>query len=326
MSPIKDIQANHMPVFQVRFGEKVNNRPAKLNGKLRITSANQGVVQAFVDSYGGTVQKWEEGWEAYLPRTDLPIMVLPGQSIQQHWELYKGGTCARRCDGETDSISGKPCMCPPDVTVRQADRNSCSAMTRLSFLCPEVAILGAGTLVTHGMIAAQTLPQSVAVAEAALKRGEMVPATLRAVQKIGAGKQYVIPQIEITGTSLNELMAGSSGSYGSLADGRSTKVETPRLPATSTTGGVESKRALGALSGSTPSRSVESPQPASSTGASASAAQRKAVARKAETIGMSEDSLEALVLDVTGKYLDEPDFTLNQVNQVLEALSKKEDA
>jgi hypothetical protein len=326
VTPIKDIQANHMPVFQVRFGEKVNNRPAKLNGKLRITSANQGVVQAFVDTYGGSVQKWEEGWEAYLPRADLPIMVLPGQSIQQHWELYKGGTCARRCDGETESISGKPCMCPPDVAVRQGDRNSCSAMTRLSFLCPEVAVLGAGTLVTHGMIAAQTLPQSVAVAEVALKRGEQVPAVLRAVQKVGANRQYVVPQIEIMGTSLNELMAGSASSYGALANNRSTEVGHPPLPATSTTGGVESKRALGALSGSSPKRSVESPQPASSTGAFASTAQRTAVQKKAQRMGILDEDLEALVLDLTGKYLDEPDFTVAHINQVLDALSQKEDS
>lgn len=315
--PITDIQRNHAPVFSVRFGEKQGNRPVKLMGKIRVTSSNRNVVQAFVDQYGGEVRQWEEGWEAYLPRTDLPIMVLPGQSIQQWWELYKGGTCDRRCDGETETLSGKPCICPSNIDERIADKYSCSPMTRLTFLCPEVEILGAGSLVTHGKIAAETLPQAVSVAEAALARGEMVPATLRAVQKVGKNRQYVIPQIEITGTSLLQLMSGSAGNAGALT---APSGEDKALPVASDASGVEhSAPTLGRVLDARQAKTA-----GSSAGGFATDPQRQAIMRTATRKKVNSEDLETLILEKTGKYLDEADFTVDMVNDVLDELNKKE--
>jgi hypothetical protein len=80
-------------------------------------------------------------------------------------------------------------------------------MTRVNVICPDVDVVGAGGLVTHGMIAAETLPQSIAVAEAALARGLMVPAVLRVVEHKGK-KHFIVPQIEIVGVSLQAAHTG----------------------------------------------------------------------------------------------------------------------
>lgn len=215
MSPMLDVQRRHAEVFRIRMGEKgKNGAPVKLTDAIRITSFSESVVEAFVGVYGGEVTVWKdapngEQFQAKLPTTELAIMVLPGQSIEQWWEMYRGSVCERRCDGFTESLSGKPCMCPVDITARLGSKNACRPMTRLHVLCPDVEVVGAGTLVTHGMIAAETLPQSVAVAEAALARGLMVPGTLRVVEHKGK-KHYVVPQIEITGVSLNALTTGEA--------------------------------------------------------------------------------------------------------------------
>lgn len=206
--PMLDIQKRHAEVFRIRLGDKgPKGQPQKLTDSMRVTSPNRSVVEAFVDVYGGEVTAWENQWQAYLPVTALPVLILPGQSIVQWWELYKQSVCERRCDGEVEQLSGQACKCPADITVRMQTKGACRPMTRINVVCPEVAVVGAGSLVTHGMIAAETLPQSVAVAEAALARGLMVPGMLRVIVHEGK-RHYVVPQLEIVGVTLSQLETG----------------------------------------------------------------------------------------------------------------------
>src|SRR5690606_13699380 len=131
-----------------------NGAPRKLTDSIRITARNRSVVEAFTEVYGGDVEPWDSQWQAYLPTTELRILVLPGQSVQQWWEFYRGSVCERRCDGYMEQKSGRRCVCPEDIDERMKDRNACSPTTRVSVLCPDVNVIGAGTLVTHGLIAA----------------------------------------------------------------------------------------------------------------------------------------------------------------------------
>lgn len=215
MSPMLDVQKRHAEVYRLRLGEKgPNGAPVKLTDSIRVTSPSKFVVDAFVDVFGGETTPWNnEGqqWQAKLPTTELPIFILPGQSITQWWEMYRGSVCERRCDSEFETLSGGPCLCPHagDPVARAADRNACSPMTRINIICPDVEVVGAGGLVTHGIIAAETLPQSIQIAEAALARGLMVPAVLRVVEHKGK-RHYVVPQVEIVGITPRALVTGEA--------------------------------------------------------------------------------------------------------------------
>src|SRR5687767_8046003 len=135
--PMLDIQRRHAEVFRIRIGDKdPKGNPRKLTDSIRVTSPNRAVVDAFVAVFGGETQPWEQQWQAYLPTTALPVMVLPGQSISQWWELYRGNVCERRCDGEVETLSGKACMCPADLTFRINDKTACNPMTRVNVVCP----------------------------------------------------------------------------------------------------------------------------------------------------------------------------------------------
>ena len=221
MSPMIDIQRRHAEVYRIRLGDRDGGRPRKLTDKIRITAQSREVVEAFTEAYGGEVTAWDAQWQTYLPTSELQILVLPGQSVQQWWELWTGSVCARRCDGYQETKSGKRCMCPEDIDARVKDKAACSPTTRVNVLCPDVAVVGAGALVTHGLIAAETLPQSIAVAEGALRRGLMVPAVLRVVEHKGRN-HFVVPQIEITGISINAL--GQSESNGALPHASGTPI------------------------------------------------------------------------------------------------------
>lgn len=211
--PMIDIQRRHQTIFRIRFGEQVSTpkgkRPAKLTDAIRVTSPNAEVVNAFTDVYGGECKPWEGQFEAKLPTTALNILVLPGQSVSQWWEKYRGSVCERRCDGVKETKSGKPCMCSPDVEARTATRDECAPTTRVSVICPDVAVVGSGMFICHGLVGAETLPQSIAVAEAALSRGLMVPAVLRVVEFKGRN-HFIVPQIEVVGVSFNALTAAAA--------------------------------------------------------------------------------------------------------------------
>ena len=222
MSPILDIQRRHAELFRIRLGERRvaatgHERPAALDGQIRITSPSAEVIEAVSDAYGGVTSAWGDQYQVYVDRSELPIVVLPGQSCQQWWEQWRhkaGGmpVCTHRCDGETNYQTGESCTCPP-VEERIADREHfCNPTTRLWIILPEVKVMGAGRLETHGMVAAETLPQSVLVLQRALGRGELVPATLRIRRVESSGRSYVVPQVEVVGLSLAELSGAAARS------------------------------------------------------------------------------------------------------------------
>lgn len=213
--PLLDVQQQHATMFRLRFGDQVTSRgksrPRRLTDQIRVTSPNPGIVDAFCAVYGGERREWTNRgrleWEAYLPTTTIRVVLLPGSSVTQWWELYEGAVCVRRCDSQTEMKSGQPCLCPSrDPAERNADPAQCSATTRVSVLCPDVDVVGAGMFVSRGLMAAATLPNAIAAANAALAAGIYVPAVVRVVEFTGQGTRWIVPQIEVVGTSLEHLL------------------------------------------------------------------------------------------------------------------------
>lgn len=210
-----DVACKYKEVGRLRLGEKdANGYPKRLTDAIRVTSPAPAVVDAFCARYGGERRPWTAPtgpqWEAYLPTTELAIVVLPGSSVSAFWEKWAGQACQRRCDGRTELLTDQPCVCGGTPESRMADKHACKPTTRLLVACPDVDVIGALMLTTRGLVAAETLPQSVAILEAALDRGVMMPATLRVREHVGAGKRYVVPMIEVTGISLAALAAGQA--------------------------------------------------------------------------------------------------------------------
>lgn len=111
MSPIIDLQRRLVEVGRLRMGHQVaagnGRRPAKLE-HWRITSRDQARLLAAAELYGGTVQPWAERdgeFELFTKTSELPIMLIPGQTLSAWYELWSGGGCQRRCDGEREILS-----------------------------------------------------------------------------------------------------------------------------------------------------------------------------------------------------------------------------
>lgn len=209
MSPILDIQRRLTEVGRIRIGARDGNRPTKLS-TFRVTSQSRDLVEAVAEVYGGTPQEWKPGpkepvqWEVLTEADTLNIVVAPGQVLTQWYELWSGGGCQRRCDGETEMLSDAQCICPADLEQRRemaAKGGACKPTTRLSVMLRDVAALGLWRLESHGFYAAVELAGAAELLAYATKNGSYIPATLRLEQRTtrrdGKTNRFAVPVIDI---------------------------------------------------------------------------------------------------------------------------------
>lgn len=213
--PMYDVSPRLPTAFRLRLGavERTakGSRPTHLRGAIRVTSPWQQVVDRIASAYGGSEpEPWQspDGLQVQtvLPPQPLVVGIMPGQSLSQWWERWNAGGCARRCDGVTETLSGNPCQCPP-MPARMRASDACRPTTRLSILLPRLLegdthLLAVGRLDSHGIIAAEGLQASLALAQQALDGGMVARATL-VVRVRGTGAtQYVWPELVLSGVQL----------------------------------------------------------------------------------------------------------------------------
>lgn len=236
--PIIDLQRRMVEVGRLRMGEQVpyqkdgvtKYRAAKL-ANWRLTSRDRQRLEAAAMLYGGDVRAWEakEGeFELYCTTAELPILLVPGQTLSQWYETWTGGGCVRRCDGLREVISEGPCVCDAEGKKER----TCKPTTRLSVMLPDVPGLGVWRLESHGYYAAVELAGTSAMLETATAKGQLLPARLRIDQrtKVDGGKttKYAVPVIDIdiamrqalpAAQELQALDAGPVEGYTPLAPG-----------------------------------------------------------------------------------------------------------
>lgn len=223
MSPILDLQRRMRELGRIRTGVQVvagngKRRPSKLD-TFRLTSASRELLEAAAEVYGGKVEPWPEqaSFQITTNVDAMDILVPPGQTFSQWYELWSGGGCQRRCDGELNVITDQPCSCPVDPAERRelaAKGEACKPTSRLNVILPALPDLGVWRLESHGFYAAVELSGTAAFLEAATASGRLLPARLRLDQreKKEPGKptnRYSVPVIELPQTRIAELVAGT---------------------------------------------------------------------------------------------------------------------
>jgi catechol 2,3-dioxygenase-like lactoylglutathione lyase family enzyme len=76
-------------------------------------------------------------WQVTTAASELDVLI-PGAAgaVSQSYEVWKGGTCARRCDGVTEAITAKPCVCK--VLGQEGPDRDCEVVTRFRVILPRV--------------------------------------------------------------------------------------------------------------------------------------------------------------------------------------------
>ena len=237
--PLLDLQVRFRELGRIRAGEKGSKgEPRKLQ-HFRLTSASRPLLEQAASLFGGEVREWkgapDEGFFELYTKTDrLDVMIPPvvdsGALLSQHYELWSGGGCVRRCDGLNEAISGKPCICAITMGQDEDAERECDPITRLSVMLPSLGGIGVWRLDTGGINAALELPGSFGLIVKAAE-GQFMPAVLRLEQrsskKEGQTRRYVVPVLDMEQATMLELVSGNvPGVLGpAVAVGR------PELPA-----------------------------------------------------------------------------------------------
>lgn len=209
---IVDLQRRARELGRIRIGQLVAGsngkmRPEKLD-RFRLTSASRELLEMVAKLYGGTVNAWTpmgggpSAFEVVTESTRLPVLV-PPQPVSQYYELWSGGGAQRRCDGVTELLSDKPCICGPNP-----EEKACKPTTRLNVILRDIEGIGVWRLESHGWHSAVELPdvadflaQSKGYIEAHLALEERVS------KKDGKTKRFMVPTLEVSVTPA-QLMAG----------------------------------------------------------------------------------------------------------------------
>jgi hypothetical protein len=198
------------------------DQPVKLD-RFRFTSSDPVALGQVAELYGGTVLPWthakaaagqfEVTTDAREIRIALPPDPLGNTPIYEMWE---GGGCQRRCDGEVCETPAKgadgvelqqiPCICAAKGAL------ACKVTTRLSVLLPEIRFVGVWRLDSHGWNAAQELPGMVELIRSLQDRG-VVRGLLRVEARSqvlgGETRDFMVPVLGVD-ESVEALASGAS--------------------------------------------------------------------------------------------------------------------
>lgn len=319
MSAIVGLQRRMMELGRIRLGgEKGEKQPGRKLQHFRLTSASRALLEAAAVEYGGTVTDWQgapdEGYFQVYTETDVLDIILPPVfsdrdgsptlPYSQAYELFKGPERVRCCDGVTETISAKPCMCDPEG-------RDCQIMTRLNVMLPKLPGLGVWLLQSHGWNAASVLPGTLDLLQMAAAEQSFIPALLRlearTSKKDGTTRKFVVPVIDLPDVRIGELINGGTVAavngpmvrpakpalppavavpVSTLDDGQPEFPDPPSLPTR------ESGTAAPPVPGTTP----ESEGPSMAT-----EKQRRLIFAKAKEHGVGEDTLRGIFQEFTGQ-------------------------
>lgn len=244
---ILTLQRRMMELGRCRLGQKgAKGEPKKLD-TFRWTSASRALLEAIAESDGGTVQEWadapDEGfYEVVTDRNAVDIIIPPVFSASdgtpttpysQWFELWSSAGCQRRCDGETEALSGKPCLCAGQVAAEGEEARECKVTTRFSFMRPDIPGLGVWRLESHGWNSAVELPGTLEVMMLAAAESKFIPAVLRIENRTKKRpgqptRKFIVPVIDLPGVTVNQLV---SGDVPLAINAPAARPERPALPA-----------------------------------------------------------------------------------------------
>jgi hypothetical protein len=231
------LQRRDAPLGEVRIGTSVeatdkNGKPYRKPKRLetfRFTTSEAN-AHAVAARYGGTVAPWTQRkgkWEVITDRKALDVWVPPSiLAVDANMELWDGPRRLRRCDGITEEMSGKPCMCPrgqagDPASVRRAYEErkrlsklrppqACKTLTHINVTIPDLpGLTGVWRLNTGSENAAVETAGTGDAMVIARGNGIYLPAVLSIQWRNRAedGSPYPVPCLQI-GLSMREISEG----------------------------------------------------------------------------------------------------------------------
>lgn len=218
-------QARELGRLRAGYTEPTSNgrqRPARSKTWI-LTTHQRDYLDAAAEQWGGQVEEWTpqgngaKAWRLITEADAIDAIMPPGDPLSQFNEMWSRGGCQRRCDGETEQLSNRPCVCLEDFGEEfhlQPPDKACRPHTRLNVILPDVPDVGVWRMETKGFYAANEIAAAVDLIRGATGGNAMVPVRLRIEprQRVAQGKtkQYPVIVVEIRGATAGQVLAGNS--------------------------------------------------------------------------------------------------------------------
>ncbi|MYR61146.1 hypothetical protein GTY54_34620 [Streptomyces sp. SID625] len=205
-----------------RPNPKPDGRPIPVKSKTFIlTSHSREYVAAAAELYGGRVEQWTpQGqpvaqWRVITEATELRAILPAGDPLDQSYEMWSGGGCSRRCDGVTERMLNRPCVClaqyGEDWHERPTDQ-VCRPTSRVGVFLPDLPDLGVWRLETKSYYAADALAGGLDTVLQATEGRGMMPVRLwieqRKAVRNGKTKQFQVVMVVPSLPKLRHALAG----------------------------------------------------------------------------------------------------------------------
>ena len=196
---IRSLPKKASELGRIRIGDLEPNKkgggthPRKLEN-FRLTSNNKPLLHLAANLYGGEVQAWPEApttgqWQLYTTTNSLDVLIPTFSAISISYEVWSGGGCQRRCNGEIithcpldEDQVGRECVCPEDEQERgdlAKDSRACARILRLNVIMPDLPGTGVWRLETKGFYATAELLGTLDMLKQAGAEHMMIEALLR---------------------------------------------------------------------------------------------------------------------------------------------------
>lgn len=218
-TPVRDLNQRLPEMGRIRIGVKRGSGrgyPAKLD-TFRFTSPDEAAIEQVSALYGGQPRPWagQPGRFEVITQAKTISVALPPDPLggTPLYELWSGGGCQRRCDGERCILmaGGGPDGGEPldtDCVCAQKGVLECKLTTRLHVFLPDVKGIGTWGLVTGSWAVAEEMP-AVAATIADMQEKGIHRAVMHLVQRRGPKGPVFIPVLDFA-ESLNQLAAGDT--------------------------------------------------------------------------------------------------------------------
>ncbi|MFF4403762.1 hypothetical protein [Streptomyces sp. NPDC001404] len=219
-SRIITLQRQARELGRLRTGYTENGRPVRSRTWV-LSSHAEHYVQVAAEAWGGSVERWQplgKGVQQYRVITQaesIDALLPQGDPLSQYNELWSGGGCQRRCDGETEQLSRQPCLCARQFGEEwylQPKGRVCSATSRLAIVLPDMPDVGVWRAETHSFYAANEWSGTVDMVLSGTGGKGLVPVALRIEprQRVANGltKKFPVVVVEIRGITPRQALTG----------------------------------------------------------------------------------------------------------------------
>jgi len=186
-----------------------------------VTSHAIHYLEAAAVLWGGKVEKWQplgnqpQQYRVITEAKSIDAILPPGDPLSQANEMWSKSGCARRCDGVTELLSDRPCLCLAqhgDTWFEQGKGTVCAPTTRLNVMLPDLPDLGVWRMETHGYYAANEIAGQVDMLLSATGGRSLVPVSLRIEPRKrvtgGKTKHFPVVVLEVRGMTARQALAG----------------------------------------------------------------------------------------------------------------------